>query len=376
MVDKYEYRYLEAQHLKVLYVITRSDVMGGASVHLLDLVSGLKQRGYETEVLAGGEGVLQTIAQARGIEVRSLRYLVRNISPVSDFMAFFELKRHIKQINPDLVHLHSSKAGLIGRIVCAYLRVPCVFTAHGWAFTEGVSENSRKIYKTLERLVASLSRRIIAVSEYDRQLALKNGVGSAELIVTVRNGVPDKNQGYLRDTGQESVRLIMVARFEAPKDQKRLIAILATLKHLKWTLELVGDGPELLSAQILSNSLGLQDRVIFSGACSDVPARLSKADAFILLSKWEGLPLTILEAMSLNLPVIASDVGGVNETIDTESGILVTDDYSISKALTHIITEPELRLSMGNAARQRYEQFFTVGRMLDDTQAIYEEAVR
>lgn len=362
--------------MKVLYVITRSDVMGGASVHLLDLVSGLKQRGHETEVLAGGKGALQTIALARGIEVRSLRYLVRNISPLSDFMAFFELKRQIKQINPDLVHLHSSKAGLIGRIVCAYLGVPCVFTAHGWAFTEGVSENSRKIYKILERLVAPLSRRIITVSEYDRQLALKNGVGSAELIVTVRNGVPDKSQGYLRDIEQESTRLIMVARFEAPKDQKRLITILATLKHLKWTLEFVGDGPELLSAQTLCNSLGLKDRIIFSGACSDVPARLSRADAFILLSRWEGLPLTILEAMSLNLPVIASDVGGVNETIDADSGILVTDDYSISEALTLIITQPELRVSLGNAARKRYEQFFTVRRMLDDTQAIYEDAVR
>lgn len=366
--------------MKILYVVTRSDVMGGASVHLLDLASEVKKRGHDIHILAGGRGMLQSEAKAKNMDVESLHYLVRNISPINDVKAFFELRHQIKLLKPDLVHLHSSKAGLIGRLACASMGVPNVFTAHGWAFTEGVSKSRRAFYRLLERLVASLAGKIIAVSDYDRQLALQYKVVAESHLVTVHNGVSDKAERVkiVQHHDKAEVRFIMVARFEQPKNQHRLLSIFSKLSDLPWHLEFVGDGPEMSEAIEYSQQLGISAKVTFSGARSDVPDRLASADVFILLSRWEGLPLTILEAMSLGLPVVASDVGGVKEAIDQQCGFLVgsKDDEQLLEILRKLISSTTLRFDMGRAARVRYEQHFTLQRMIDDTLTIYNQVIQ
>lgn len=352
--------------------------MGGASVHLLDLAAGLQAKNYDVHILVGGVGVLQDRAKAVNLSISTIPSLVRQIQPIKDIKAYFELKRAVQAFKPDLVHLHSSKAGLLGRLVCKSLAVPCVFTAHGWAFTDGVSAKRQFIYKYLERLTATLARKIIAVSEYDRKLAIDSNVVADEQIITVHNGVPDKTEHFAKVTPDDSsiVRFIMVARFEAPKTQLRVLRAFAQLSTLPWQLEFVGDGPGLVAAKALSNELKIADKVIFSGACSDVPARLARSDVFILLSRWEGLPLTILEAMSFSLPIVASDVGGVKETIDNTCGFLINnDDSALVNVLQHLVLSAEVRASMGRLARLRYEQHFTLPRMIEHTLAVYQQAL-
>ena len=140
--------------LKIAYVITRSDVMGGASVHLLDLAAGMMRAGHQVIIFVGGTGVVIERATEMGIRCVSLKYLVREIRPFIDVCCFFELFSHLKRYKPDIVHLHSSKAGIVGRLVSKCLRVPSVFTAHGWAFTEGVSKNKRIFYLFVERYLS------------------------------------------------------------------------------------------------------------------------------------------------------------------------------------------------------------------------------
>lgn len=354
--------------------------MGGASVHLLDLAAGLQAKNYNVHILVGGSGILQQRAAEFNLSISSAPSLVRQISPLKDIMAFFELKRAVNEFKPDLVHLHSSKAGLLGRLVCKVTRVPCVFTAHGWSFTEGVSAKKRMLYRVLERLTAPLAGKIITVSEYDKRLALRNIVAPESRLVCIHNGVSDKSlySGVVQHIDKAVVRLIMVARFEQPKDQIRLLKALSKLHRLPWHLEFVGDGPDLPIAKELSEQLGISAKVTFSGSCSDVPVRLASADIFVLLSHWEGLPLTILEAMSLGLPVVASDVGGVAETIDMASGFLVpaTDDMVLLDSLTQLITSAPLRAAMGSAARNRYLQQFTLHRMLAKTEHIYQHVAQ
>ncbi|GAA0538486.1 glycosyltransferase family 4 protein [Rheinheimera aquimaris] len=366
--------------MNILFVITRSDVMGGASVHLLDLAVGLKAKKYNVHILAGETGILHQQAAARNLSISTVQSLVRQIHPLKDVKAYFELTQAIAKFKPDLVHLHSSKAGLLGRLACKASGTPCVFTAHGWAFTEGVSAKRRFLYKWLERWAAPLAGKIITVSEYDRKLAIKNDVSAASHISLVHNGVADKAQeaGIVHHTEKPVVRLIMVARFEQPKDQQRLLKVLSTLKTLPCHIEFVGDGPELPNAKLLSKKLGVCNKVTFSGARSDVPLRLANADVFILLSHWEGLPLTILEAMSFGLPIIASDVGGVHETIDEKCGFLVpmNDDRVLSDALKSLVVSALLRADMGRAARERYLQYFTLQRMISDTEQVYREVVK
>lgn len=369
----------ESFPLRVLFIITRSDVMGGASVHLLDLASGLQAKNYDVHILAGGTGILNDFAEQRHLSISSIPSLVRDINLYRDFKAFFELKRAIKNFKPDLVHLHSSKAGLLGRLACRSLSIPCVFTAHGWAFTEGVSALRRRFYLALERFASPLANKIIAVSEYDKSLAIKNNVVTESQVVLVHNGVSDRASqvGLAVHTDKADVRIIMVARFEQPKDQIRLLKVLSRLQSLPWVLEFVGDGPGLAKAQSLCAQLGVISKVRFSGACSDVPNRLVGADIFVLLSHWEGLPLTILEAMCVGLPVIASDVGGVKETINHDSGFLVSgaSDDDLIEALQKLILSAELRTQMGSASRALYEKCFTVGRMIEQTESIYRQVV-
>lgn len=359
-------------------MITRSDVMGGASVHLLDLASGVQRAGHEVTIIVGGDGVFVEQAYLAGLRCISLKALVRDIDLVKDVKCFFELRSTLKSIKPDVVHLHSSKAGIIGRLVAKSLSIPAIFTAHGWAFTEGVSPKRRKLYRVIEKLMARFTSKIIAVSEYDRQLALKLGVGNSQLIDTIHNGMPDNRVIRVVRDSEDVVKIIMVARFERPKDQCALIRALSLLKNLDWELELVGDGPELSSASLLVDKLELSSRISFSGACKNVADRLATSDIFVLISSWEGLPLTILEAMRTGLPVIASSVGGVPEAVQhSQTGMLVgaNDEQALVKALSALLMSPKLRHEMGDCGKARFESNFTFNKMLKKTLDVYGEVV-
>lgn len=368
--------------LKITYILTRSDVIGGASVHLLDLAHGAQRAGHDVTILVGGDGIFFESAKGRGLSCFSLKYMKREIEVASDFLGFFEIRRFIKKLRPDIVHVHSSKAGALGRLACKSLSVPVIFTAHGWAFTEGVSERRRKIYTFIERYMAQISDKIITVSEYDRRLALARGVGSEKGIVTIHNGMPllpKKQRGNDCSKDEDAVFLIMVARFDEPKDQRALVKALAPLKELKWKLELVGGGPLLEETRQVAEKLGLKDRVTFSGFCNDVAKRLERADIFVLISHWEGLPLTILEAMRAGLPVVASDVGGVSETIvNSETGFLVPrgNEQALTNALSYLIGSKRARETMGERGRCKFERCFTFEMMLKRTFDIYAEVLQ
>ncbi|WP_163833059.1 glycosyltransferase family 4 protein [Spartinivicinus ruber] len=363
--------------MKIVYVLTRSDVIGGASVHLLDLAGYAIQQGYQVTVIVGGIGVFNQKANEKGITCISSKYLVRSIHPVKDVLAFFELKRLILSLAPDIVHLHSTKAGVIGRLVSRRLGIPAIFTAHGWAFTEGVSLFRAKLYQQVERLLSRLSSKIIAVSGYDKNLAVENKVASTDHIEVVHNGVPNIAYKNIRHQ-QNSCKLIMVARFDQPKNHKDLITAISQISDLPWQLELVGSGPLLSEVKQYTKKLGIEHRVIFSGECHDVAKRISQADVFLLISNWEGLPLTIIEAMRGRLPVIASNVGGVPElVIDNETGYLVDrkDINKIVATLSDLIQSKDKRVKFGELGYQRYLRFFTADQMYQKTFKIYHEAI-
>lgn len=359
-------------------MITRSDIMGGASVHLLDLAAGAMRAGHEVEIYVGGNGVLFDHAEKKGLTCSSIDSLVRQISVVDDVLCFFELRSKIKRCRPDILHLHSSKAGLIGRLVGKSLGIPSVFTAHGWAFTEGVSRRRRKLYLLLERFVGRFAERIITVSEYDRQLALKYEVANPAKLITIHNGIPNVAVKSFTSEMNSPVRLIMVARFDEQKDQALLVQALSRVVSKDWHLEFVGDGPSIDEVRSLVNEFGLVEKVTFSGSRDDVQERLANSDVFCLISNWEGLPLTILEAMRGGLPVIASDVGGVAEAVvDQQTGYLVRrgDSLSITAAIEALLSSEKDRIQFGQNGRLRYEGKFTFQVMLDKTLAVYKEVV-
>lgn len=362
--------------MKIVFVITRSDAIGGAHVHVRDLASRLLADGHEAVVLAGGQGPFTRQLVERGIPVRSLQSLTREIEITKDVKAFLELRRELAALKPDLVSTHSSKAGWLGRVAARSLGLRVIFTAHGWAFTDGVPEKRRRLYVLAEKLAARFADRIITVSNYDRDLAIEHGVAPAAKLISVHNGMPDVASVYFAQPDKEPPRLIMVARFEEQKDHKTLLEALSELKDLPWQLELVGDGPLRSEMDRLGEKFGIKHRIDFVGAVDDVVQRLAKAQIFVLTSRWEGFPRSILEAMRAGLPVVASDVGGVAEAVDDGvSGFVVPrgDVEALKQRLQRLLLDPELRKSMGTNGRQRFEREFTFERMFEKTVAVYRE---
>jgi glycosyltransferase involved in cell wall biosynthesis len=356
---------------RVLCLITRA-VHGGAQSHVLDLMAGLADR-FEFAIGVGEEGNLTDAAARLGVPVHVVRGLGNTISPWRDARAVSETVRLIRSLRPDLVVTHSSKAGLVGRAAAARCRVPSVFTAHGWSFAEGVPRARRLVAAPLERLAARWCRRVIVVCDADRRLALRRRIAPAEKLVTVRYGVRDVPERAA--PGAAGVPVVaMVARFEPQKDHACLLRALA-LVAAPWRAVLVGDGPTRPAAEALARELGIADRVSFLGSRDDVAGILASAHVFALATRWEGLPITILEAMRAGLPVVASGVGGVGEGVsDGETGFLVPrgNANQFGRRIESLLADPALRERMGNAGRSAYEGGFTFEGMLDATFAVYE----
>lgn len=361
--------------MKIVFLITRSDTIGGAHVHVQDLAVACQEDGHDVTVLVGGQGPYIELLRSRGLRVETLKHLTRPIHPLRDLLALIELVRAFRLMRPDLAHVHSTKAGLVGRLAAKLVGVPVIFTAHGWAFTEGIAERSRRFALFLERMAARWSKAIICVSDYDRRLALAHGVGSEESLVRVHNGVPDVG-GDLRAIGHEGtkLRIVSVARLDVPKDHALLLEALAEVREIPWELELVGDGPLTEAVREKARRLSLDERVHFSGLCNDVPERLARADMFVLVSDWEGLPLSVLEAMRAELPVVASDVGGVAEAVSDEvTGYLVPkgNRQVLAERLRTLLLDGAKRRRMGVQGRARYEKEFAFEIMYRRTMNLY-----
>lgn len=360
--------------MKILYVITRAE-LGGAQVHLLDLLDNLPD-GVKPVVATGENGFLCEEAARMGVPVRRIPHLTQPISPMNDMRALGELIDTIRQEEPDLIHAHTSKAGFLARLAARRMRKPAVFTAHTWSFADGISLRQRLLTIPLERIAAALGGKIIAVSQANKDMALRRAIAPAESIVRIWNGVPDVPLRAAPGSG-DPLTLIMLGRFVPQKDHMLLVEALRGVEG-NWRLLLVGDGilrPRVEEAIIRA---GLQDRIECLGDRSDIPDLLASADLFVLATKWEGLPLSILEAMRAGLPVVATDVGGVAEEVtDGVTGYLtrVGDVEHMRCSIRRLMDSRPLLRSMGAAARARYEKDFHVESMIRATWALYREVM-
>jgi len=362
--------------MKIAQIITRSDTIGGAQNHVLDLSCELLKLEHQVQVFVGGAGPFGEALRARDLPVANLRFLRRPLNPLCDTAALLELLRELRRFRPDLIACHSSKAGLLGRLAARFLGAPVVFTAHGWSFTEGITPAAARLFRGLERLVAPLSGKIICVSDYDRGLALEARICDLSRLQTIHNGVADVSAAFFAEPAHNPVRLIMVARLDRQKNHALLLDCLARQTDLDWTLDLVGDGPLAPVVRAQVEALGLSARVNFLGFRQDVAQLLAQAQLAVLCTHWEGLPLTILEAMRAGLPVVASHVGGIGETIiDGQTGFLIPDEDADlwGERLRTLVTRADLRCHFGAQGRQRYLECFSLTKMTTATLDVYQE---
>lgn len=360
----------------LLYIITKSE-LGGAQGNVYDLIFKFHAN-YEVHLVTSSHGPLTDDVNALGVPVHLMSNLTRNIQFFSDFAAIQECVTLINKIKPDIIHAHSSKAGVIARIAGWICKVPVVFTAHGWGFSPGTPKLRRIIALLSEKFLAPLTAKLICVSESDHQLALSFGVGNKYSLTTIRYGIHNVPISIANPSNQPP-QMIMVARFNEQKDQTILLKAIALIKDQFFNLNFVGSGQSLESCKALAQSLGITNCVSFLEDRRDVPELLAKSQVFILSTHYEGLPISILEAMRAGLPVIATSVNGIPEEIEHgKTGLLVPhgDVQALADALSKLIEFPEIRQKMGEASRQKFLREFTVERMVNEIKAVYEEILK
>jgi glycosyltransferase involved in cell wall biosynthesis len=364
--------------MKIVHVLTRGDVLGGAQSHVRELSLELRSLGHDVTVITGAPGVFTDQLRQAGIPWLLVRSLVRPVRPHRDVAALVELWCTFGRLKPDVVCAHTAKAGSLARAAARLHHIPSVFTPHGWSIFDRTSLRTIPLFCWAERLSSWMGTRVINVCEYERMLAQQFGVCPAKELEVVHNGIGEIPFARLRPIEAQPPVIVMVARFAAPKDHATLLQALSGLLCKQWRLLLVGAG-ELkphVGAQV--GALGLSGRVRILPPDSDVIRLLMEAQLFVLSTNLEALPISILEAMRAALPVVATDVGGIAESVrHEETGLLVRrgDVAAMRDALARMIAHPALRVAMGTAGRRLWAAQFTASTMTTRTVEVYKRAL-
>jgi glycosyltransferase involved in cell wall biosynthesis len=357
--------------MKILYLITKSE-RGGAQIHVLDLLRTLRDH-IEPVVACGEDGFLLEECRKLGIEVHIVPELVHPIRPLQDARAVWAVSSLLRRCCPDIIHGHTGKAGLIARAAGLLTRTPAFYTVHSWSFV-GTGQLTSSFAVWLERVMRFAGGTVIEVCRSNFEMARRRSVVNPTRHLMIWNGMPDTPYRATSDP-QRPARILMAARFIAAKGHSLLLHALAGIEQ-PWQLTLAGDGPNRFPMEQLSQQLGIRERVTFTGDTDQVDSLLAASDIFVLPSRYESLPLSIIEAMRAGLPVIATHVGGVSELVtDGVTGYLVphSDVSGMRERLRELITSPENRSRMGHLGRLRYERDFRVEVMAGAVLALYRE---
>ena len=344
---------------RLLILITLAET-GGAQTSVSLLLPGLTGE-FDVTVAAHGSGPVRDAARAAGVPFVHLEHMRRAISPWQDVLALLELVRLCRRLRPDIVHAHSSKAGALGRLAAALACVPVrIFTVHGWSFA-AYSGLSGHLYLWVERRLRRVTNAVVCVAAASRDAGVAAGACRAERTVVIHNAVdvaafasPPRVDG--------AARVVSIGRLAFPKDFGTLVEALAATRA-DYRAAFVGDGPLLQEVAAMILDRGLTERIDLLGNRGDVPDLLASADVFVLSSRSEAFPVSILEAMAAGLPVVATNVGGVAKSVvDGETGLLVPpgDSGALAAALDRLLTDDALRLRLGAAGRERARRHFDV----------------
>ncbi|HLP86298.1 MAG TPA: glycosyltransferase family 4 protein [Candidatus Paceibacterota bacterium] len=363
--------------MKILYLITKSG-LGGAQVHVLDLTTGMQSLGHTVALMCPMGGWLDKEFTKTNNNFYANNYFDNTINPFKIIKACFAINKAIKDFNPDIIACHSSVAGVLGRFMSIFHKnLKVTFTAHSWAFTDGSSFARKVLMIPIEKFLSIFTDKIICVSSFDKDIALKYKIAKNEKIKVVYNGVSNRELRNLEK--KEAFRIITVTRLDYPKLPELLIKAFASIKEPDMELVIVGYGSRKGKVISLIKELNLNDKVqiLDSLTKEDVIPQLAISDLFVLISKHEGLPITILEAMSVGLPVVASNVGGIKEEINESCGYLVENNIEkIKEAILKIASNSELHISMSRNTWSRQREIFSTEKFIEETERIYKEIIK
>jgi glycosyltransferase involved in cell wall biosynthesis len=379
--------------IKVVRVIARLN-MGGPALHVAYLTAGLRERGYDTTLVAGtlasGEDSMAFVADSLGVDVASIPQLGREISPLRDLVAVVRLASLLRRDRPQILHTHTAKAGTVGRLAAVLAgdaRPPIiVHTFHGHVLRGYFGPLRSRLFRLLERALATRTTALIAVSPQVRDDLVALRVAPREKFAVVRLGIELGQRVGSSDGRTETRRYLGIApeRFTVGwvgrmTAVKRTDDVLDSFKQLRdrgvdAALCLVGDGPDREHLERRAHDLGVIRDTLFLGYQEDVAPLYAAFDALVLPSGNEGTPVSVIEALAAGTPVVATRVGGVPDVVrDGEDGFLVDpgDTRALAERLVALATDDALRERVGAAARERVVARYAVERLVDDIDRLY-----
>ena len=368
--------------------------MGGPALHVAYLTAGLRERNYDTTLVAGtlarGEDSMAFVAEGLDVNVVSVPELGREISFVRDLVATFRLAALLRRERPQILHTHTAKAGTVGRLaalLAGEARPPIVVhTFHGHVLRGYFGPLRSRFFRVLERWLAAQTTVLIAVSPQVRDDLVALGVAPREKFAVVRLGIEldervgdgDRREETRRYLGIGADRFVVgwVGRMTAVK---RTDDVLEGFKRLSdngvaATLCLVGDGPDRPQLERRAQELGIIRDTLFVGYQEDVAPFYAAFDTLVLPSGNEGTPVSVIEALAAGTPVVATRVGGVPDVVrDGEDGFLVEagDTAALAERLAQLATDDALRARVAAAARDRVIARYAVERLVDDVDRLY-----
>ncbi len=381
-----------ARRYKILHLVTRLE-LGGAQQNTLYCATHHDRSRFDVEVIAGRGGFLDGEAsRIPDARVQLVDYLKHPIAPVSDLLAVLKLRDYFRNAKIDLVHTHSSKAGILGRLAAHLAGVPAVVhTVHGWSFNPTQPSVLRGAYVGLERMAAPLSDKLIVVSGLNREVGLQRGIGRAEQYAVLHSGidldcyrsVPDDDQELRRELGFDPEHIV-VGTLSSMKPQKAPLdfvraAAAAHARDDRLRFVFAGDGVLRDEVERLVGELGMGSVFRLCGWRRDVTRLLAAMDLFVLTSLFEGLPRAVLQAMAAGVPVVATAVDGTPEVVShNETGLLVPPSRpgAVAEAILTLVADEALRSRCVAQAAARLDRAFDIRQMVGDLEDIYLELLR
>lgn len=366
------------QKFRILETIRQGQIGGGES-HLLSLVENLDRSRFEPVVLSFTEGPMVDRLKQMGITTE----VIYTEKPF-DISKWKRVKQFIQQQQIQLVHAHGTRANSNVFWATRKLKLPLVYTIHGWSFHDDQQPLLRKIRVMGEQLLTKRSDVNISVSASNQQTGKRYFPNFNSVVVN--NGIdqrrfdPNRSFNNIRQElgiADNAVLVLFVARFIHQKQPLKLIEAFAKAlpQHPQLQLLMVGDGDQKPTALQLVRELGIEDKVIFQPFRQDVPDVLAAADIFVLPSLWEGLPIGLLEAMAMGKAIIGTQVDGTSEVIRHEhNGLLISTDAlesNLAAALGVLAEDGALRAKLGAAAQATISSTYSASNMTREIEAIY-----
>jgi len=393
---------------RILYVVTQGE-WGGAQRYIYDLVTNLDtnfmvsiavgEAGGGSEMVEKFQITNNKLQINHKLQIIQLKHLVRKISPVHDILAIFELAKLYKTLKPDIIHLNSSKAGIIGSLANLLIfqssNLSIIYTVHGWVFNEPLNSMKKWLYKFLEKITAKLKNKIIVLSDQDFDDGVKLGI-TKERLVRIPLGI-EPPQFLIKEEARKKINrnreignnveindklVCTIANLYPTKGLNVLVEAVEKIKNeieiknVKFVI--IGEGKERSKLEKLIKKYHLENIVFLLGTIKNAAEYLPAFDLFVLPSRKEGTPYTILEAMTAGVPIITTPAGGIPSLLENKNECIMVkpdDPIKLATAINFAINNPgEMKRRAENAKKRSND--FTLDKMLRSTISLYSSFVQ